>query len=441
MMILKRSIIHDLIKWRNQPDRKPLLLRGARQVGKSFLTEYFGKSHFENVVTINFELEPAYKACFNDLQPAAICQAISAIAKEPIVPGQTLLFLDEIQDCPQAIMALRYFKEKLPELHVIGGGSLLELALRQAEFKMPVGRVSFLYLYPLSFKEYLANLAPETISFIENATVKNPMPEAIHQLLLKHLKQYFLIGGLPEAVSHFQAYQDINEVKPIQSAVVETYEKDFGHYQSAADVMLLQRCFKKIPRLVGQQIKYNKLDAETRSRDLKEVLNTLEAAHICYRIQASSAVGLPLDATLNEKKFKLNFIDVGLLQFINQIDTSILFSDDIMQINNGGLAEQFVGQELLAYSPSYRKNALYFWARDGSAKAELDYVITVAGKIIPIEVKAGRLGRLRSLHYFMETDKSEIGVRISQAPLSLERNILSVPLYMVSELERLIISF
>ena len=411
--MLLRQREADLIAWKNSSIHKPLLVRGARQVGKSCLIEQFGRKHFEHTVVVNFELAPHYKKCFHSLSPSSICDAIATISQQPIIPGKTLLFLDEIQDCPEAIQALRYFKENLPDLHVIGAGSLLELALKNTEYRMPVGRVAFLYLYPLSFKEFLQAFNPEAIAYLEKATLQQPIPEAIHDHLLKKLRLYWLIGGMPEAMQDYRTQQQILSVQAIQASILETYQRDFGHYAEFAKPAHIQRCFQQIPRMIGQQIKYNKIDPDLRSRELKEALDTLEAIGVTDRIQASSGQGLPLDATVNDKKFKLNFIDVGLVKRINQLDASLLLNEDLMLLNDGALVEQFVGQELLAYSVPYEKPKLYFWARDNQGTAEVDYLKVIGSTIYPIEVKAGKLGKLKSMMQYRREHRCPFGIRIS----------------------------
>ncbi len=436
--MLERQLEKDLEIWRTQNGRKPLLIRGARQVGKSSLIESFGHKKFKNVLTINFELAPEYKKCFQNLNPLEICNALSLLSGQRISPTETLLFLDEIQDCPQAIQALRYFKEQMPELHVIGAGSLLELVLNQSEYRMPVGRVAFLYLYPLSFKEFLWAYTPESLPYLENASLDQPLSEAVHAHLLKQLKLYLWLGGMPEVLNDYKIHHNLSSVQAIQASMIETYEKDFGHYRPIANPTYLQHCFRQAPLLIGQQIKYNKIDPDSRSRELKQALDALEDAGILHRIQATSAQGLPLNATLNEKKFKLNFIDVGLVKRFNQLDSELLLTEDVMLLNQGALAEQFVGQELLAYAPAYEKAKLYFWARDGQGTAEVDYVIVESGHIYPLEIKSGKPGKLKSLHQYMLDHACPFGIRISPQPLSLSGKLLSVPLYMVSELPRLL---
>lgn len=436
--MIKRYLLEKLISWMKKPARNPLLIRGARQVGKSFLVEAFGRQYFDNFISINFELNPDYKACFASLQPKEICALISAISKQQIVPGKTLLFLDEIQDCPEAIQALRYFKEQMPELHVIGAGSLLELLLKKADFRMPVGRVSSLYLHPISFKEGIAFQHPECLDFLEKTDLDNPMPAAIHALLLKQLHVYSITGGLPEAMFAYHQDENITALQELHANIVRTYEEDFGHYADMADVEHMQSVFKAAPLLIGSQIKYNKINPDVRSRDLKLAIGLLEDALLVRRIEATSANGLPLNASTNSKKFKLNFIDIGLVKRANQLDAQVLLQEDLLLVNKGALAEQFVGQEFMAYGAPFEKPALYFWARDGYGIAEVDYIITVDNHIIPVEVKAGKIGMLRSLKQFISEKKPPVAVRISQAPLSFQQGILSVPLYMVSELPRLI---
>ena len=437
-MLLNRDLMETLVNWKDSIGRKPLLLRGARQVGKSSLIAQFGARCFQNILTLNFELSPQLKKCFETLQPSAICDAIRVISQEKIIPGETLLFLDEIQDCPEAIQALRYFKELMPELHVIGAGSLLELKLKQADFRMPVGRVSFLYLYPLSFSEFLQASNPESLGYIQQATLAKPVPAAILDHLLKQLRLYMLLGGMPEVIAHYLQTQEIEQVQAKQSDILTTYENDFGHYAKMSELAPLQRCFKRIPMMVGQQIKYNKIEPDMRSRELKLALSALEAAAIMQRIHATSATGLPLDASVNDKKFKMNFVDVGLVKRINQLDASLLLNKDIMLLNQGALAEQFVGQELLATSSHFENTKLYFWARDESGGAEVDYVRLIGDQIVPIEVKSGKLGRLRSLQMYLETHDCTHGVRISVQALSMEKGVLTIPLYMVGELDRLV---
>jgi predicted AAA+ superfamily ATPase len=434
-------LLEDKLKaWKDDTFRMPLLLRGARQVGKSFLVEKFGKENFESVVIVNFDANPEYCACFEALDPQLIIQKIELLSNQTITSGKTLLFLDEIQNCPKAIMALRYFKEKWPSLHVIGAGSLLEFTLEDEDFSFPVGRVQFIYVRPLSFKEFLiANNTIHLPGLIENASLKNPIENVIHDHLIKYVKQYYLVGGMPAAIAVFLKTKSFLKSREMQALILQTYQNDFGKYAKKSEHRYLQLLFEKTPNLIGQQFKYSKIDPEANSRELKKALRLLGKAGIVHQVHATSAAGIPLKFHQNEQKFKMLFLDIGLIQQVNQIDPEKIWSEDLTQINAGMMAEQFVGEEFLAYGEFYEQKELFFWDREKSgSEAEVDYVISIGSQIIPVEVKAGKTGRLRSLKLFMKEKKSPLGIRICQNPLSYEDGILSVPFYMIEQIPRLV---
>jgi len=448
-MEIKRQLENSLSNWKAHTEPTPILLRGARQVGKTYLVENFGKNNFENILSLNFEFEPKFNACFDTFNPAEILNKISLLTGKIITPGKTLLFLDEIQECPKAIEALRYFKEKIPNLHIIGAGSLLEFVLNTENFHMPVGRIQFLHLKPLSFKEFLGAIGRQLdadylseVSFLDKQ-ILNPQHfnNIAHDLLLKLLREYSAIGGMPAVVKEYAETESITNCQNIQSALLNAYRLDFGKYSKRTNHHYLQRLYERSPSLIGQHFQYSKIDSEMKSRDLKTALNNLCYAGLMYRVYATSASGLPLISLINEKKFKLLFLDIGLAQRSTGLDANILLQKDLLLVNRGMIAEQFVGQELLAYANPYEAAQLFFWSREKTnSKAEVDYVITVDEHIIPVEVKAGSTGRLKSLQIFMQEKKSKLGVRVSQLPLSFdsEKRILSVPLYMISEISRLI---
>ena len=437
---MKRYLNQQLIKWKQQPGRLPLLLRGARQVGKTFLIEAFGKQMFANMLTINFELKPEYKSCFTTLDPTDIVNRLTLLSRTVIQPGETLLFLDEIQDCPEAIQALRYFKERMPDLHVIAAGSLLEFVLNAPDFKMPVGRIQSLYLKPLSFYEYLTALGKETwCDYLHSLTLTQSIDPVLHQQLLQNVKEYLLLGGMPAVVAHYAQHKDYAFCQELQAAILETYRSDFGKYAKKTDHKYLQLLFSKIPGLVGKTIKYASISQEVQARELKHAIQLLAYAGILHPIYACHASGLPLNAGQHENKFKLLFLDVGLMQYTARLSADIVLTEDILLLNRGSLAEQFVGQELVHIMPAYERSELFYWQREKiSSTAEVDYVMPVGSRIIPIEVKAGKTGRLKSLQVFLQEKQTTLGVRISQNRLSYEKNILSIPLYMIAEMERLI---
>jgi predicted AAA+ superfamily ATPase len=439
---MKRDIEKDLLLWKKSPLRSPLLLRGARQVGKSFVVEKFGKEQFDNLVVINFEQRPEFRTCFDTLLPEQIVTNLELMTAKIIEPGKTLLFLDEIQECPQAIMALRYFKEQMPALHLIGAGSLLEFTLNDADFSMPVGRVQFLYLHPLSFYEYLTAIGRDNLSrHLQTVSIDHPPSEAIHKELISLVREYVALGGMPAVVAAYLQTKSILQCQDVQSDILATYRRDFGKYAKVTEHKVLSLLFEKAPGLISQWFKYTKVDPDINPRQIKTALKQLSEAGLIYRIHATSASGLPLVSTQNEKKFKLLFLDVGLAKRASYLDLGSIFNEDVFLINQGLFTEQFVGQELLAHSDRKSQGALYFWVREEkNSSAEVDFVITIGSQIVPIEVKSGSTGRLKSLKIFMTEKNIPLGIRLSAGQLSLEENILSVPFYMIAELPRLLFS-
>lgn len=435
---MKRDILNTLHAWKASDDHKPLLLRGARQVGKTHAVETFGES-FSSFVSINLEYETKYQPCFDKMQPEEIVDSISLLKQMPIIPGETLLFIDEIQACPKAIEALRYFREQMPALHVIAAGSLLEFALHKENLSMPVGRIEYLYMHPCHFNEFLDALSPLNMAErLQLCSLDNPFNEIEHNEYLRLFKQYMAIGGMPEAVANYQRNQRLYDIQRVQRSILQTYRDDFGKYSSKASLTHIQTVFDKTPGMVGSQVRYHKFDPDSRSRELKHAIQCLEYAGVIKRIVATSASGLPLATTTNEKKFKLQFLDVGLVQCVSELGEELLHGD-IDQLKGGSLAEQVVGQLLLSYQDPYLSPQLYYWARESSGStAEVDFIMNISGIIVPIEVKAGAVGRLKSLRVLMEERDLPLGVKISSAPLSLTGQVLNVPFYLVRELPRLV---
>ncbi len=436
---MKRSVEKDLIFWKTKPDRKPLIVRGARQVGKTFIIEQFGEKHFESLVTVNFEeIKEAKKAFEGDLTPTLILRDLSARLNKPIIPGKTLLFLDEIQACPNALISLRFFKEQMPQLHLIAAGSLLEFIIEDDRFSFPVGRIEYLYMRPLSFVEFLeAKGETKALEWIQEATWKDPIGSATHESLIRSVQEYFIVGGMPEAVISFLGQQQFLKLDEIHQSLLNTYENDFSKYPRSAKQKFMRLLFERAPRLVGEHFKYAKIHPHAQSRDYLEALDVLSRTGIIHQVFSNSAAGIPLEVQKNEKRFKLLFLDIGLLPHATA--TSITDASDLISLNRGVLAEQFVGQELVAYGKTYKPALLYYWEREKKgSQAEVDYIVEITSRIVPIEVKAGSQGRLRSLRQFLSEKKSPVGVRISEAPLTIENGILSIPFYMIQELPRLI---
>lgn len=438
---MERSIEKDLLEWKKQRHRIPLIIRGARQIGKTFIVEKFGAAHFDLLVKINFEKEPVAANCFESFDPTEILKAIEIYTKQKISMDNTLLFLDEIQACPKALMALRYFKEELPQMAVIAAGSLLEFALKdENEFRMPVGRVEYLFMYPVSWTEFARAQGHSILcDRIKETDLKNPLPTIGHTQAINLVRQYMAVGGMPEVVNTLVEGNGYLEAQKIQSRLLNTFRDDFRKYSKTPQHRYLELVFEKAPGLIAEIFKYSKIDPQLDPRPIREAMNMLVDANILHPVYATAAQGVPLFSSANIKKLKLLFLDVGLVQRACRIDLEWLLEDDFTLINRGALAEQLVGQELLTTFNKYEKAKLYFWTREKvGSSAEVDYLVNMGGNIVPIEVKAGTTGRLRSLKIFMEEKQIPLGIRISTTPLALEDKILSVPFYMIAELPRLL---
>ncbi|MCK4761681.1 MAG: ATP-binding protein [Candidatus Aminicenantes bacterium] len=437
---MKRHIEEILKNWKTDRQRRPLLVRGARQVGKSYTVNEFGNKEFDNLITINFELEPEYKDCFTSLKPGAIIETISILSKKKITPGKTLLFLDEIQECPRAITALRYFYEQMPELHVIAAGSLLEFSLSQEKSRMPVGRVQYLYMKPLSFLEFLDALGEnKSRQVVENIDLDNLPQPVIHEHLLALTKKYAILGGMPAVVEEYTASGDLTKCQQIQKIIIQTYRDDFGKYAAKVKHKYMEKIFYAVPKLVGKKFKYSHVDNTIPSRELKNALELLEKAGVLHRVKKTGGSGLPLEANSDERHFKTTFLDIGLMQNMCGLDREMLFSGDFMKINAGALAEQFAAQELLAYRDPFQENRLYYWAREArNSNAEVDYLVPWNSYAVPVEVKSGKTGTLRSMHLFLEKYPAPVGIRISQQFFNTTPPVISIPFYAVKKIPRLI---
>lgn len=409
-MYLKRKIDVALAAWADSHVRKPLVIRGARQVGKTVATSHLGSTKFQNYLAINFERQPSLKRVFeSDLNPKRIVSELEALTETKIIPGQTLLFFDEIQDCPKAITALRYFYEELPDLHVVAAGSLLEFVWEH--LSVPVGRISYLHLYPLSFAEFLdatdrSTLGQKIPRWTHESKEEMSIAEPVAIHLWAALKEYFLIGGMPEAVSAFAQRRSYIEVASIQDELLQTYRDDFHKYgKGEKQLENLSQIFSRLFGFVGRQIKYTELSQGDDIKRTRLSLELLEKAKVAHRVTATSGAGLPLSTHAKEKRFKCIFIDVGLGQRASGIKFSeVLNADNLLSQHLGALAEQFVGQELLANGNPTAPDALYYWTREEkSSSAEVDFLIVQDGRVIPLEVKSGSLGSLKSMHLFLKT--------------------------------------
>jgi uncharacterized protein len=448
-----RSALNYLIEWKRKTRRKPLVIRGARQVGKSHLVSMFAEQNFSDFIVINFEKDRGDISLFSGTPEKAI-RLLELKYNKPIDIENTLLFLDEIQAAPEVFAKLRYFYEDLPGLHIIAAGSLLEFIIEDHSFSMPVGRIEYLHLGPMTFEEFLAaNGKPLLNDFIQNYSVSEDLPDSVHSDLVSLFKTYLVIGGMPEAVLAYSETHSFHESDIVKESILRTYEDDFNKYSSRVNHLRILNVFKKLPLMVGEKFKYVNVDRNERAQHVENALHLLEMAKITYRVKHSACNGVPLGSQVNEKKFKILFLDVGLMAAacgMSMLD--IENADDLMLINSGSLCEQFAGQHLLYSDEYYKKPELYYWVREAkSASAELDYIISSGSKIIPIEIKAGKTGRLKSLHQFLKEKGVNLAVRINLAKpsvfqdsnklpggLSVEYRLLSIPFYLIGQIRRLI---
>jgi hypothetical protein len=396
---MQRFIDYELQRWKDGARRKPLILRGARQVGKTWSLKEFGKNRFESLALVDLERNPQLRALFDgDLGAARICSDLEVLLRQKITPGKTLLFFDEIQACPRAITALRYFYEEMPELHVVAAGSLLEFALKDASF--PVGRIQFLNLYPLCFAEYLQAIgnAPAAAAVLGNSAAITP---AVHELLRDELKRYFFIGGMPAAVRAYAESGSLREAFEVQGEIAESYRMDFAKYTPQVDRYCLDSVFTSLAQSVGQQIKYARLGVGYANPTLKKALESLCLANVARKIPSTDPSGLPLGENASAKVFKTLLLDLGLMRYLSGMPDDIEYAKgDLLAIYRGAMAEQFVGQEMLVA----QNGSLYYWNRqEKSSSAEVDYLAVLGGKVHPVEVKSGATGSLRSLHLFLAT--------------------------------------
>lgn len=453
---IERNIDVELLEWKDNPMRKPLLLRGARQVGKSSAVRHFGKE-FQFFAEVNFERHKTVKTFFQgDIDIRLIVQKIAIYINVPIEEGKTLLFLDEIQECPEAIMALRFFKEDYPGLHVIAAGSLLEFTLQELP-TYGVGRIHTLFMYPMTFDEFLnANNENGLISMKRQADSQHPLDAAFHEKLIEYFRIYLLVGGMPEAVLAWIKTHNFNQCSHIQEDIILTYEDDFSKYKKRVSPDLLRTTLHGICHQSGEKITFKQISADYRSSQIREAVRLLTLAGLVIPVIATSGNGIPLDAEANEKNIKILLLDSGLLLSVLQLEGNLAqhLVDLIMTgspqdlVNKGGLVEMVAGLELLRNKPCVQRQKMFYWEKSGNSIAEIDYLDTFHLKVTPIEIKSGTQGGMKSLWQFMREKRLTEAIRCSfenfgeftytdpQAD-NAERHITIIPLYALENLREM----
>ncbi len=433
-MYYKRLIDKYLYDWKNDPARKPLILRGARQVGKSSAVRNLALQ-FKDFVEINFEENPNLNALFaTDLNPQRIVADLSIFFGKPIEPGQTLLFLDEIQACPSAISSLRFFYEKMPELHVVAAGSLLEFALETLP-SYGVGRVRSLFMYPFSLNEFLEALGEDRLLDAKRAAnFERPLSDVLHKKLLDYLKKFMLTGGMPESVASFVRTGKQLDSQRVLDDIYIALRADFTKYKNTVPPARLVEVFESVVQQAGGKFMYTKASPNSNQGQIKEALELLIMAGWVLPVTHTAANGLPLGAAVDQKRRKMLLLDTGVFQRILGLDLAeFLFDPSHALINKGVLAEQFWGLEYQKYSSPWSPPALYYWHRESpNANAEVDYVVQEGADLVPIEVKSSGKGSMQSLRQFLKEKNKAFGYRFSLENFSEYGDIKSLPLYAVS---------
>ena len=421
MKYISRSIDKTLEEWKESTTHKPLLLRGARQVGKSSAVRHLG-TQFKYFAEVNFESAKSIATFFKgDLDVKLISSKISNYIQVPIIPGQTLLFLDEIQACPEAIMALRFFKEDYPELHVIAAGSLLEFALQSLP-TFGVGRIHSVFMYPMTFDEFLVAMdMGGLLAMRREATVTHPLDAPFHDKLVNLFRTYLMVGGMPEAVATWRETTDFLKCQQVHQDIILTYEDDFNKYGRRVNPELLRLTLHGVCHQIGQKLTFSRISEGYRSAQIREALNLLTLAGLVIPVVGTSANGVPLDAESDEKRAKYLFLDSGLLLAILHLNGQL--GHDLIKlimtatpqdlINKGSITEMVAGLEISRYKSPVMRPRLFYWEKTGNSIAEIDYLSIRSMKVLPIEIKAGTQGGMKSLWIFMREKHLNNAVRCS----------------------------
>jgi uncharacterized protein len=448
-----RFIEKYLAEWKSGSDRKPLIIRGARQVGKTYTTDKFAKENFRYYLKIDLEQDKNLHSVFESLQPQQIINELTALYQVPVVEGETLVFIDEIQASPAAIASLRYFYEQKPGLHIIAAGSLLDFTLNEMQYSMPVGRIEFVFMYPMSFYEFLEALGERgLLNAIIAFTLTEKFSIAIHTRILELLRLYFFIGGMPEAVSYYVKEKNLSGIEKIHSGIIQSIRFDFAKYGTRKQQDYLKDVLHYVANNVGKKVKYSNINPNIHSTLLKDALIRLEMSRIIHLVRHTRSTHVPITQFQDKNTFKPIFLDIGMLNNIAGIKLSHL--ENLITDYEGALAEQFVLQELMVSSKPYHEQKLNYWIREAkNSNAEIDCLFQIGNTIYPIEIKAGKKGTLKSLHVFLAEKNKKTGIRFNLDSPSignklkasvnlpgkkeLTYNLISLPIYFAARLNGL----
>lgn len=446
--MFNRNVLTFFEEWARKKRRKPLVVRGARQVGKTAAVTMFGEKNFKDVVVLNLEKDE-YSSMFQRLLPIPdLIQLVQLRTGRKIVPGSTLLFIDEIQNSQAAMTQMRYFFEEMPELHVMAAGSLLEVKIKKEGFSFPVGRVEYCYMFPVTFYEFLEAMGDtESLEYVKNIDYRSPVPEEIHDVLLKKYYEYVIVGGMPEAVAEYIEGRSFIGLDPIYESILTGFRDDVYKYASEAKVPYLQHVIEQAPKFAGKAIKYESFGGSGyRSREMSEAFDVIEKAMIVKRVYSSYSTGTPIIE--NKKKSpKIIFLDSGLVNYALGVREDLFTTNDLNNIYQGQIAEQVVGQALQTFSRTRWYNFAYWFRDSKNSLAEIDFLVQRKSRLVPVEVKSGKTGHLKSLHLFMSQVDSPVAVRVHSGNLYLQDierpdgstfKLLSLPFYLLHRLEEII---
>ena len=427
-MIIKRSIEHKLLDWKNNPDRKPLILQGVRQVGKTWLLKYFGTHHFEGIAYFNFERQTELKQFFkNTKEPKRILQNLSLASGKPILPGKTFIIFDEIQECNEALNSLKYFAEEAPEYVIACAGSLLGVAIsRGASF--PVGKVDFIQLYPLSFREFLAKADEALYTYIESIDEIKLIPDTFFNPLTEKLKMYFISGGMPEAAVKLLNHQDVGLTEETLTNILNAYRLDFSKHIENKDIPKINYIWNSLPSQLARENNkffYQSIKSGARAREYENALQWLINAGLVYRIYRSVKPSLPLSAYDDLSAFKIYLPDVGLLRSLSQLNPiAITEGNRLFTEFKGALTENYIVNSLIHQFGTPAR----YWKSEN--KAEVDFILQSENDIIPIEVKSSENIRSKSLSVFRKQYNPKLSLRYSMKNFKYDNGLLNIPLFM-----------
>ncbi len=433
-MEISRNIENKLIEWKKSPHRKPLILRGARQVGKTYTIKRFGEEKFEQTAYFNFDEQPDLCQFFRDTKDVhRILRNLSLVCGKEIKPQTTLVVFDEIQECNEALGSLKYFCENAPEYAVISAGSLLGVAIAKGR-TFPVGKVDFMDIHPVTFLEFLSSSAPELLNYINSLQGIEPIPDIFFSQLLEQFKVYFITGGMPESIASYLEDMDIQRVQELLQNVLDAYSLDFSKHIEKPDIFKVGYVWKSIPSQLSRENKkflYQTVKTGARAREYENAIEWLDRAGLVYKIHRLSSAKLPLSTYKDLSAFKLYMIDVGLLRRLSLLSPSAITEGNRLFTEfQGALSENYVLQSL----KNQFEGSPYYWTSGN--KAEVDFVIQYNNELIPVEVKSGTNTRSRSLSVFSEKYKPELRIRFSMMNIKYDNGLLNIPLFLADHLEK-----